>query len=666
MPSSDLKSRLEDKIKENPQSLLFARLADIYLDQDQVDAAIQLCRQGLKANPTYITGHYVLAKAYLKNNEHEKAESALKKVLSHDRQFISAHKHLGDLMIKLGWENTAVTHYRDILKIDPFETAIQAHLADLSEEISEAVELPSAELHDESAFSTEALPESRKEPDEEWVSQIREVFPEELSEETPAPSPEEPEPDVSDAESGEPAASSQNSGELFDIEADDSFTETDREKAIPETPETQAGAESNADDNSDFQEFDIDKAASLSEDTEEESGNSGETEEFQEFSDIPEAREVDQKREETPEPDQENRPDEAYEVLDISGIPAEQDIPEPSGMIDEAFILPDFGDDRSAAGDESESLSESTESGMLPATSETPEESTGKPDDEPETLSGFTDFSSESFRNAEEPDSAPDSSFSEFEFDAEESEPHMAEEGSETESDHTSSDESSLEKNVPEPEDLLDLPEDFSIEEFTEESLNLEIELTEESEASESEARGFEEIQQPEINDPAETPVEQETAAAQDSTETETSHAPSETAQDEADAEVTGPVSRPDQENADEPEPAVKNEPPPEDETDQEPEIETIELPEIKPAPAAPAITDSSGETAGTESVKNQEPPEPKPRILTPTLGEIYIAQEQFDKALSIFQELLEQNPDNQAYKDKIALIKEKMRDHNL
>jgi tetratricopeptide (TPR) repeat protein len=47
-------------------------------------------------------------------------------------------------------------------------------------------------------------------------------------------------------------------------------------------------------------------------------------------------------------------------------------------------------------------------------------------------------------------------------------------------------------------------------------------------------------------------------------------------------------------------------------------------------------------------------------------LGEIYIAQEQFDKALDVYQKLLEMHPNEKKYQEKIAFIQGKMKDMNL
>jgi tetratricopeptide (TPR) repeat protein len=40
--------------------------------------------------------------------------------------------------------------------------------------------------------------------------------------------------------------------------------------------------------------------------------------------------------------------------------------------------------------------------------------------------------------------------------------------------------------------------------------------------------------------------------------------------------------------------------------------------------------------------------------LLSPTLGEIYIAQERFEEAIEVFRKLLEKEPNNSRYKRKI------------
>ena len=121
MTDNKLIQYLEMRLQSNPKSLLFARLADLYLKQGRVDEAIDLCRDGVKHHPSYITGNFILGKAYLAKGDRENAEAEYKKVLSHDQQYLAAHRALGDLMARTGWENKSVLHYRDLLRIDPLD-----------------------------------------------------------------------------------------------------------------------------------------------------------------------------------------------------------------------------------------------------------------------------------------------------------------------------------------------------------------------------------------------------------------------------------------------------------------------------------------------------------------------------------------------------------------
>ena len=132
MTSMNMIDELEDRLNDNPKSLLFARLADFYLKSGRIDDAIHLCRQGIKYNPSYVAGHFIMGKALIAAGDHEKAESSFKKVISHDRQYLAAHKLLGDIMARMGWENKAAVHYRDLLQIDPMEEEAREMLRSFS------------------------------------------------------------------------------------------------------------------------------------------------------------------------------------------------------------------------------------------------------------------------------------------------------------------------------------------------------------------------------------------------------------------------------------------------------------------------------------------------------------------------------------------------------
>jgi predicted negative regulator of RcsB-dependent stress response len=169
---------LESRLGDNPKSLVFAHLADLYLTIERIDEAIALCIEGLKYHPTYITSNFILGKAYLAKNDSENAESEFKKVLSHDRQYLAAHKLLGDLMAKMGWENKAALHYRDILRIDPLEESTREllNMYPFEEETLPPPELPT-EKSVEPNFPQEK-PHPAEMQKEQWENRLEELFPE--------------------------------------------------------------------------------------------------------------------------------------------------------------------------------------------------------------------------------------------------------------------------------------------------------------------------------------------------------------------------------------------------------------------------------------------------------------------------------------------------------
>jgi tetratricopeptide (TPR) repeat protein len=67
---------LSQRLSDNPQSPLFARLADLYLSKNQASEALKLCETGVQAYSSYATGYVVLGKCYLALNENSKAKLA--------------------------------------------------------------------------------------------------------------------------------------------------------------------------------------------------------------------------------------------------------------------------------------------------------------------------------------------------------------------------------------------------------------------------------------------------------------------------------------------------------------------------------------------------------------------------------------------------------------
>jgi len=135
MASEDFGSleSLQVLLQQNPNSLTFGRVADALLKLGRVDEAIQLCEDGLRKHPSYVTGHMVLGKCYLKKKLFDQAEKEFKRVLLFDPRYLAAHKYYGDLMREIGWDNTCEMSYRKILQIDPLDKGVRAVIEELAQ-----------------------------------------------------------------------------------------------------------------------------------------------------------------------------------------------------------------------------------------------------------------------------------------------------------------------------------------------------------------------------------------------------------------------------------------------------------------------------------------------------------------------------------------------------
>lgn len=133
-PKDDIKY-LEAKLKRNPNSILFARLADAYASIDRIDDAIHICEDGLRKHPYYVTGHYMISKCYLKKKQYDHAEKELKRVLLFDPEYIAAHRDYGDLMAQIGWHSSCERSYEKIQFIDPFNKQAKEKIKQIKENL---------------------------------------------------------------------------------------------------------------------------------------------------------------------------------------------------------------------------------------------------------------------------------------------------------------------------------------------------------------------------------------------------------------------------------------------------------------------------------------------------------------------------------------------------
>ncbi|MBN2001589.1 tetratricopeptide repeat protein, partial [candidate division KSB1 bacterium] len=165
---------LKGQLGKNPSSVLFARLADRYLQLEEVDRALEICRKGLAEHPNYATAHFILAKCYLAKKLYDEAEKQLKKAVSIDGKFLRAYKSYSDLMAEVGWTSSVEANLKKILEIDPLDMRIRQSLEMLNTQ--EDVEFTEDSLFDDDQTDDFALDEESM-PAEESSTMSHEVKP---------------------------------------------------------------------------------------------------------------------------------------------------------------------------------------------------------------------------------------------------------------------------------------------------------------------------------------------------------------------------------------------------------------------------------------------------------------------------------------------------------
>lgn len=111
--------RFEEQYRRNPDSLVFARLADAWRKAGDPEKALDLLRDGIRKHPDYPTAHLVRARALTDLERPADAEESLRRVLELDGQNLVAMRDLAVLAEERGDPLEAVHWYEQIDVLDP-------------------------------------------------------------------------------------------------------------------------------------------------------------------------------------------------------------------------------------------------------------------------------------------------------------------------------------------------------------------------------------------------------------------------------------------------------------------------------------------------------------------------------------------------------------------
>lgn len=173
---SDEIGRFEAKYRENPDSLVFARLADACRKNGDPERALSILIDGIGRHPDYPSAHIVRARCLVDLDRLADAEASLRRVVELDGQNLVAIQGLANLAERRDDPVEAVRWYEQIATLDPLNVEAAAALARLRptppppSSSLEPLPAPSEEWWSSPAFQIEdedlAMPPESAEPAE--------------------------------------------------------------------------------------------------------------------------------------------------------------------------------------------------------------------------------------------------------------------------------------------------------------------------------------------------------------------------------------------------------------------------------------------------------------------------------------------------------------------
>ncbi|MDD2271809.1 MAG: hypothetical protein PHP95_01375 [Desulfuromonadaceae bacterium] len=127
---TDIKN-LEEQFAKSPDSLCFARLADVYLKVGLIDDAVHVARLGVLKHPRYLSGQRALSLACHAKGLAAETIAALKVVTEALPEDVPSQKLLGRLLAEAGDIDLAYQAFRTALEFAPDDVECRIELESL-------------------------------------------------------------------------------------------------------------------------------------------------------------------------------------------------------------------------------------------------------------------------------------------------------------------------------------------------------------------------------------------------------------------------------------------------------------------------------------------------------------------------------------------------------
>jgi tetratricopeptide (TPR) repeat protein len=117
--------------QDDPTSKIFAPLAESYRKIGLVDEAIEICLEGLSANPDFVGGKVALARAYSDKEQYAKVRELLSVFIDKIPDNLIAQRLLADSNLALGYLKEALQGYKMLLYYNPNDNEVAGIVQEL-------------------------------------------------------------------------------------------------------------------------------------------------------------------------------------------------------------------------------------------------------------------------------------------------------------------------------------------------------------------------------------------------------------------------------------------------------------------------------------------------------------------------------------------------------
>lgn len=161
-------AKCEKILQDDPNSQIFAALAESYRKKGELEKAFRVCQSGLKIHPSYASAHVVMAKINLDRGLYDWAEAEVRTAIDLGGRTRNIELLLAEIYIYKGEFNTAIKLLKQLKETDPHNEQIgrlleiAQRLPEEQQRITEGVPDPEQTVIATNAEQQEQAPEEEQ------------------------------------------------------------------------------------------------------------------------------------------------------------------------------------------------------------------------------------------------------------------------------------------------------------------------------------------------------------------------------------------------------------------------------------------------------------------------------------------------------------------------